>query len=348
MALLWADSFDHYGTGATGITNSLQGPWGVMNGNTSINATRPRTGANAMEMVWTPNATVMASRTIPSSDKRVGVGFGFYLNALPANDNYISARFKNSITNIVSIYFSAGGAILAYIGSHTGTLVASSDNGIITASAYNYVEFSMLRDSVVGEIEVRVNGQVVIFVNNLNLGALNGSTFAFEKGVNGAGPTGYVDDIVCWDGAGTTNNTFIGPVRISTIYPTGNTAEADWSVNTGSAYAAIDDTVPDGDTTYIMANTAGMVSEFSISGLPSEVEQVAAVYVPAMSRLAGAGVGNLQVSLVSDGNVAAGVDRTITATYTYWGDVFPLDPDGNISWTKTSIEASLLRVEKTV
>ncbi|MEG0818334.1 MAG: hypothetical protein RSG56_02725, partial [Brevundimonas sp.] len=56
----------------------------------------------------------------------------------------------------------------------------------------------------------------------------------------------------------------------------------------------------------------------------------------------------VQQGIVSGGDVALGLDRSITEAYTYWADVIEVDPDTGAPWTRAAYNASRRRFVKTV
>jgi hypothetical protein len=204
-------------------------------------------------------------------------------------------------------------------------------------------------DSVAGSYEVRANGKTVLQEGGLNLGStgaaqvVHGSFTARDIG------DWYLEDVFAADDSGSFNNTFLGAQRILTNFPVGDTAQADWAINgAADGYACIDEDDPDGDTTYISAATSGDKSDFSLPSLPSELAEIAGVYVPIMARINAAGIGNVKPSMVSSTDVLAGNDDALTTGYTYYGSVFEYDPHTSDAWSKTGLEDALLRIEKSV
>lgn len=352
MTLLFADSFDHYGTGAPGLANLTKGPAvyaEVADGTyLSIDNSIKRTGLYSLKgNVAINGGSTLFRKSIVIANNEVIVGFGLYLDSLPPSSSKVCFQLLNGTTPIASLLVTSGGALRLCNGDYDDTVVEQTDN-IFGAGTFNYVEFRVLRDDVVGEIECRLNGIQVALADNLNVGGTDIDGFRQYVPVNGSGVLTYVDDLIILDTTGSVNNDFPGPVRVNTVFAVADTAEADWTKNTGTdGYALIDDVAPDGDTTYIQANDVGNISEFAVGDLPAEVAEIKGVYVPAMARLADAGVGNLRVSMVSGSDVAAGPDTPVTTSYSYYGSAFETDPDGDIAWTKTSFEAALLRLEKT-
>jgi hypothetical protein len=204
----------------------------------------------------------------------------------------------------------------------------------------------MLRDNVVGELELRVNGVIEAIATNLNLGLSNATNFGFFGHPVTAG-SAFVDDLILWDGSGTVNSTFFGPARVTTMWLDDDEVGNQWSVvGAASGAAALTEDAPDGDTSYISAAAVGVESEFTLETLPPETEAIAGVYVPVMAKLASGGIGDMQTSIVSGSNETNGPVRQLTSAYTYRGEVFEKDPDTGQLWTKTALEAAKIKVEK--
>lgn len=358
MALIWAEGFDHYGTGATGNNGRdymLSGAWAAFswaNGNPPIitNA-QARTGGYSLRINYNSLATggVQCRRVLGPAQIVVGCGLGIYFNSLPGINGEHGFEFRNNANQCIAYFaIQSDGAIGLYAGS-TRTLIASSDP-VISSSSWQHIEAKIVCDTVVGEAEVRVNGNTVLHLTDINLGSL-GSTqivFGMPNTDAGAGIIYYFDDIVTWNDLGDDNNDFLGPQRVYTFFADADTAVADWLVSgAADGYAAIDDTPPDGDTSYVIGVLEGEKSEFELPDLPPETALIAGVFVPIMGRLEDAGTGEVTVSLISEGLVDAGDPITLTTAYTYWGTVFERDPNTNAPWTRAALEAALVRLEKT-
>lgn len=354
MAIIWADSFDHYGTTPSGgRTAMLKGAWAQFTAGTGtlpfVSSTQKRTGSNSLAFTHQAGATenCTARRVIGSLKTVIGCGFGIYPTALHNLNRAWGIQFRdNSNSNILHISVETDGSIAIYVGASSSPLIVSDP--VIGAGSWSHLESKCVIDNVVGEIEVRVNGLVVIHLTNQNFG-INGCTqLAIGNFGGGATGTWYYDDIVVWDDTTARNNNFLGSQRVHTIFPTSDTVQADWSiVGAASGYEAIDDAAPDDDSTYIASDTAGEISEFGLGTLPPETDLIAGVYIPVLAKLEDAGTGNIQVSLVSGVDTSLGPDQVLTTSYTYWGGQHPVDPATNLPWTKSGIEAALLKVEKT-
>lgn len=355
MGLRWADSFDHYGTTPSGgRTMMLSGPWAAFgSGNNTlpfVSTEQARTGTHSLKIQHSSLATgsgAWARRVYGETLAVVGHGFGMYFDHLPVNTKFCGIEIRNaSNVKIGKISIEPDGSILA---EALGTDVGLSDPKI-TASAWHHLEYKWVIDPIVGEVEIRVNGLVVIHETDLNTGSVGASQFVIGTLIDGgSAETFFIDDMFCWDDTGTDNNDFLGTQRATTLFVNGDTAQADWSViGAADGYAAIDEETPDGDSSYILAEDTGDTSEFTLPAMPPETELIAGVYIPTLAKLDDAGTGNIQVSMVSGSDVSEGADTVLTTAYTYWGDAHDVDPATGDPWTKAGIEAALIRVEKTV
>lgn len=344
MALLFADGFEHYGVSTAVRTAMTSGEYADAN-LAFGQQTFSRTGNRCIR----DSQGGSIRKQYPTDHNEVGAALGFYIAALPGSDGSRSGFRITDTTNasIVSFVVTQSGEVAVYRGTSTGTFLGSTDSGLIGAQTWNHIEVRLLQDNVVGEVEVRVNGVQELLLTNLDLGTVLPGFWVGGTGGGGSNER-FFDDLILWDTTGDVNNTFFGPARVNTIWLDGDELGNQWSfVGAASGAEAVTELAPDGDTSYISAAVVGDTSEFSIQELPPEAETISGVYVPTMAKLAVAGVGSMQTSLVSGSDVVNGKDNVLTTAYTYRGDVFEKDPATNQPWTKNGLEAALVRVEKT-
>lgn len=352
MSLLWMDSFDIYGDGATGNTNMLEGVYADITGIAAISTAQARTGANSFRFAQ----NVASFRRVFGADKtEVGVGYALYMESLPVAENARNtlAMFQdNAATGCVSLCVTTTGQIEVRTGSPTGTVVATSDPVLVT-TAWQHVEMRVSIHATTGAVEVRVNGQTVINASNIDTrGSSTGITsqvrVGFTGAIGGIPPIWYVDDIYAWDTAGTYNNDFIGDKKVYFIVPNADTAVADWVPDAGTTgYTQIDE-IPPVSTDYIQGNAVADESEFSMTNLPSDVTNILALQFYTKMLKTDAGDSNVQVAVVSGASSANGADRPLTTNATVYTDVFEEDPDTSAPWTLSGVDAILSRVTRTL
>lgn len=359
MALLWMDGFDHYGVDDTGRANMLAGAWAEIS--TTAGGVEPRSSQSrtGLYSLFFPSNTgdVFARRVLGKSTQVVGVGFAVYLTQLPSSNSTHRLVALADVTNTIHLTLGveSTGAMTVKRGRFSsGTVLYTTPTPVLVAEAFNHIELRAYIDNASGAVEVRVNGVTVISLTDIDTqdtANTEVSQISFGKSVFESTDYSpfYIDDVFVWDDTGTTNNDFLGDRRVRTIYPNADTAVAEWSVTgAASGFAAINQTSPDGDTTYIEADTSVPVtSEFGLQDLPASTGAIAAIQTYVMQRKTEAGDGSTQTSLISGASVANGADRPITEVYTYWMDVFETDPATGSAWTKAGVDDVKLRIRRT-
>lgn len=364
MALLFADSFERYGmTPNYGRDALLAGEYLDIVGTANIaqgikiSNTQARTGVYAL---WVQSSSTTGStthwirRVLNPEGNTFGIAMGIYMSNLPTHNDYLGFSFYNaSGVVILTVHISPDGSLIVRNGVWNSAIIASSDVGVLTAQAFNHLEMKFTFDNIVGSFEFRVNGVNVLRQENLPLAAVAPTSFSIGATPTVSTPTRllpnvYYDDLAIWDDSGDQNNDFLGPARVLEIFPAEDTAQDDWSiVGASDGYAAVNNVPPDGDTTYISGAVVGDQSEFVLEELPPEVEAIAGIYIPVMAKLAQAGEGNVQVSLVSNNVPSLGEDVPLTTSYLYWGSIIEKNVDTDAPWTRNDLNGAVIRVEKT-
>lgn len=352
MTLLWCDGFDHYGTDTANMTD---GAWAEVRG--TLTTANPRTGTHSIRFGSASSATGQLRRVFGGAKTTVGVGMAAWFSELPSSNDTMRIWGFNDNANVpqITIMLQSTGIIEVQSGSVGGAKLGDSVTPAITAEAYTHIECLVTIHPSAGQVEVRVNGVTVISLSGINTdptGETEISQIVVYPKPNAFIPSDiYYDDIFCYDGDGSYNNTFIGDRRVLTLFPDADTLQADWSWSAGpTAYQAIDEPSPDEDVTYIFANpgsSPASVSEFSLDDLPAGVSAISALMTVNRMRKTDAGTANVQASIVSASSEAAGADSALTEAYTYYHDVVEVDPDTSAPFTPAAVDAVLLKIERT-
>lgn len=357
MALQFIDGFDHYGTGAGSLTAMANGVYANV-GQTGPSNTQVRTGTYGLKMAAVSND--FYRRVFSGSVATAGLGYAHWCGSLPVNNaTYILAAFRDSGNlDQCAIVLQSTGAIAAYRGngaingSYSALLGTSSP--VIVTSSWQHIECRVTIDDTVGTVEVRVDGVTVLSLTGKDTKATATAGTAqvmWGRGSDSIGTpvvTEYIDDLFAWDTTGGANNDFIGDRRVRTIFPDGNAATQEWAVTgAASAYQAINEAAPDGDTSYISASTSPTTSEFTLQDAPVSVGAISGAQTYVYAKKTDAGTATMQVSMLSGVSVSAGADRPVTTAYTYWMDMHPVDPATGAPWTRDGLNAATLRVRRT-
>src|SRR5690606_9162603 len=253
------------------------------------------------------NTTSVSRIVFGSNTEVIGVGFGIRLQSLPAANNRVFFNIRDvSNTEIATVCIQSDGSIEVKRGSEGGTSIEITD-AVITAGTFHHIEFRALIDDTVGEFELRVNGITLIQLGGLNLGTIYSSSF----GISSAFTQCWIDDLFIWNGEGSLNNDFLGPLRVLTVYADGDGTPQDWSViGATDAYDAVNEVTPDDDESYIGSDTVGDKATLTMPELPPEVSAIAGIFVPVYARIEEAGTGQINLSMISDGSSYYGGDTT--------------------------------------
>lgn len=360
MSLIFCDGFDHYGTDEGNMTDGAYAE--VDTGVASLwnlSTANPRTGTHHLRKGTSTGAQVVR-RVLGTTKTTVGQACVTYFNQLPTvNNAYVLYDFRDAGNNIqVSVVVQSTGIIDVKSGTMLGTSLGDSGTPAVVAEAYQHIE-TLVTIGGSGSVEVRVNGVTVVSLTGVNTnpqGTDECSQVALIAG-NNTGATSHnvttdIDDYFVYDDTGSFNNDFIGDRRVLTLFPNGDTAQADWSV-TGAVngFEAIDEADPDDDTTYISTGSGGSpgpVSEFDLDDLPTGVSAVSALVIVNRSKKTDAGDANTQLSIISGASEANGADRPITEAYTYYHDVIETDPATGAPFTPSAVDAAQLKIERTL
>lgn len=348
MAVLWMDGFTHYGGTKELLLDGLYAENGTIQ--TELSILQIRTGSHALRFKAGTVSQILR-KVLPGSRATVGVGTAIYLPILPTepNTNLVCQYLDAVNTPIVTFTIATTGAVEARLGSHTGTLLGSTEP-ILVADAYNHVEVEVFQSETVGTIKVRVNNILLLNLSGLNIGVLPIAQIGWGPRITGeAIVEQFIDDIFIWDDTGSINDTFLGDRQVHTLMPNGDLAAADWTKSTGGVgFSLIDDQPPD-DGTFISAPNLNDISEFDLEDLPVEVTSVAAVMTLARLKKSDSGTAQVTVGLANIGaGDAAGVDRPITTVETYWIDVFDTNPNGGARFTPAEVDGAAIKLERTL
>lgn len=192
-----------------------------------------------------------------------------------------------------------------------------------------------------GELKIWVNGELIIDITNADL--------AHSSGPNAT--RFYLRD---FSGGGTasTNNTLFDDVRVDTetnvqiqegryfqlTYATDDSIA--WTRNTGATnLSAIDEATCDSDTTYNSSNTVGAIDKFTVNALGFNPDKIYAVVLGIASRKEDVATRRTQCFLESGAESFHSADKYETTDYTWQRNILELDPNGNIEWSKSGLEA---------
>jgi hypothetical protein len=263
------------------------------------------------------------------------------------------AIFSDASTVQVQLGFLATGALVV---SRGGTVVLGTTAAhAISLSSWYYIELRVTIGSTTGSFDLYVDGIQVLTATGVNTqasaNAYTNSVQLWGNSVSGV----YFDDFYVLNSLGIVNNGPLGPIRVLTALPTGDSAvNHSWTpLTAGPHYKMVYDPAnpgPDGDTTYNYSSTVGQIDTYT--GWPDPAP------VPANTTTPSGVIAGVQTVL--DAKVAGVTPRQITeecrdsggvnhdgtnifslgSNYVMYREIRETDPRTTLAWAAANLNAS--------
>lgn len=343
MSLLWIDGFDSYGTS---VGNQVS-PAGVL--------AQKYSGADANTYIrvgdglWSGYSLQLSNSTpaptTPSINTHATLIVGFWYKHTHTTDtssNVVSLR-DGSTSNMFLRLDPVNGKMQVYAGA--STLVTEFD--YVDSSAWQFIEFKITVADA-GSYEVRVGGETKASGSrDTKYGSNNycDNVRLFGNSLNNA--YNFYDHLYICNGAGSTQNDFLGPVKVVTVRPSGDTAEADWTTQSGTDhYAMVDESVQDDDTTYVEAGTSGHYDLYQYSNPADLGSTIHGIQINTDCKETDATTFSLKTVIESDGTTSEDTAQAIgSASYKTLRRLAVTDPKTGSAWTSSGINAAQFGVK---
>ncbi len=252
-----------------------------------------------------------------------------------------------STTHLVLSVNSDGSLELSLSGSPILTTAA----GLITQNIWQYIEVRALIDnSPNGAVEIRVDGiqrAVDTSADTQNGGSALINEIRFQED----NQTFHIDDVYILDTTGTPapQKTFLGDVEIELLLPdgAGNTSDFDTATPSANHWENVDETPPDGDTSYNETAVVNDVDLFTYAALTSITggSTVLGVKAAAFAKKTDGGDGDMRLVARPVSTNRNGATKTLATDYTYHNEYWDINPETSAAWTDALINSSEFGVE---
>lgn len=225
--------------------------------------------------------------------------------------------------------------------TRNGTVLATESTINTIVSTYYYLEFKVVFGSgTSGSYALRRNGAAVPGIPDV--AATNtiatANSFFNTIALTGVGsPLGETyDDMYLFTANGLGLHDFVGDVRVASILPSAPGFNTNFSKVGASAtnWQSVNESPPNGDTTYVQSFTIGQVETYTYADLPGSTSSVLAVYARPDVRKDDAGTRTLTTHVRSNGTEADVPGSLAPATtYALMGQVMETNPVSGAAWT---------------
>jgi hypothetical protein len=363
MAVNFMDNFNIYGTDAGRAARMLNGVYAETTRADLQVDPDPTAGGGQVLRKFPGGLGGDCRKVINTARVTVGAAARIWFTSLPPapGDGECPTMFSfRDVNNLIHVDITidpSGNIVARRQDAGVQVQLGITANPVIVANAWKHIEAKVKIDNAVGTVEVRVEGITVLNLAGIDTftnqpGAVASIQQVAQKSAQdgGAAPTMYVKDYIIWDTTGAFNNDFMGSCQVLKIIPDADVA-LNWTPVPGPAgYNMINLVTPADDVNYISAAAPGIPAAYkcSLSDLPVTVTSVRAIMPVHRSRKTDGGDGNIQIGAISGASTGLGADRPITTAYTYWYDVFDADPNGNVAWSRVSVNNLNLQINRTL
>src|SRR6266404_5902000 len=183
------------------------------------------------------------ARSLPSTYTELYAGFAFRPGSRQVSDIY--ALRDSGTNNVCRVRVVASGSdfVLALLNSG-GTVIATGTTKLFD-NVWHYIEIHCLINGASGSCAMRLDGVAGEIPDTTGNFGTNAITAIAINGVNNTGSN--FDDMYVVDTTGSApRNTYLGDVRIETLFPTSDGAHSQWAPNSGTThFSRVNETTPD-------------------------------------------------------------------------------------------------------
>lgn len=280
----------------------------------------------------------------------VFIGTAIYTNCTDWKISFFPASGwpGSGATNHIRVYSNASGQIIVYNNQTSTTLLTTAINSFML-NTWHYIEIGMVY-GVSGSVTVKLDGATIGTASSVNTsgnaGDPNWAYFSLGFPINaGNSSVVYHDDVYLCDDAGATLNTFLGPTRVYTLFPTANGPTNEMTPS-GAAnnWDCVDEQTAD-TTTYVSTNLANKVETYELPDFGVLPTTVHAVVVGNKLQKQDVGPRYIRNTLTLGGTTVNGVTATpIYGQYRWTIDLFADKPGGS-GWAPTDLNNIKIGVE---
>jgi hypothetical protein len=253
--------------------------------------------------------------------------------------------FRDTASNTqLKVQYQTGGTI-AVLRNTTG--LDNTSAGLISLNTWYWIEMAATIDNTTGSVTVKIYDDSLTLLDTLSFSGDTQNTanaFANHVLIAGTNDDNYADDI--WISS---TNALYGPLRVETIYPTGNGDTHEWTragTDSGTDWGQVDEAQDNGTTDYLESATNGKIHLFTFPAR-SLTGAIHAVQVVPTLGLSGA-VGGMTLRAVCRIGGVNYVGSTVTLsnafkTYPFaWGT----NPSTSAAWDDAGLASAQFGIER--
>lgn len=339
MALLFLDSFDHYST------SQFARKWTEVTGGVSINTTNGRRGTGSARI---GNSTTQSLRkSLGTNAATIIVGFGVKLAGSISSAGYLFG-FGDTGADQMTLFVNADATLSI---RRATTNVATSVATLNLSGVYQYIEIKIVHGAA-GSYELRLDGVNILSASGVDTTntANNYANQILLFNRVGSPLTGFaigtsidVDDLYVCDGTGSSNNDFLGDVRVDCFLPSGNGNSSQFIGNDSNStdnYLLVDETPANDDTDYVQSTNVSDKDTYAFPNMSHTPASIYGLQINMQASKTDSGLRTLQSVIRSDGVDTDGTAKALSSGYVNLMQISEVDPDTSAAWTQSGFDAA--------
>lgn len=360
MALLHIEGFDHYTVSNANIYD-LSDLWIAGAGGGGEVTTIAALGSQGIALPWATDIFTNANRcpilfTLPKSigvGETLGVGMNVYITGYPTSDSRGSliGISDGGLETYSCVALTPSGYLCVKPSPNATAWGTASEVFPLNTPVHLEIQWYIHGSS--GTVTIFVNGEEHLTVTGRNTRPNNNDVnrigFACRQ-VNTTGSTVrqfFFDDLFVYDDTGSMNNSRIGPMVVSTLFPNEIDSPQEWVVEGAADAVEAITTLPAAPSTrYIEAATDDLKSVFGLEELEGEIDTIVGVQVMTQAYKTGIEAVDYHIGLIvgSTEDTASVGDLNYFSTAGYKYRVFETNPDTEAAWTASDLDDAKLVV----
>jgi hypothetical protein len=246
-----------------------------------------------------------------------------------------------NIIDINTIFYIMGDGSIKVVQGNGTTQIGRTAAGIITSSAWNYIEVHVIESSTVGSVEIRVNGVTRLTLTNVNTQPRPTASNGFQLLGFGGGGAYRHDDTYLNDSTGPAPfNGFLGPIEVKVGAPIADSTPLQMTPSTPGAHYVLVATIPEQIVTNVQDAVVGQTDQYLYSnGSILDSDTILALSHELYMGLAAAGTGSAGSSVAG---AAAPSSVALSTTPIFQSTIRVTNPQTGVSWVKGDLATTPL------
>lgn len=333
MAILFFDNFDGYAAANSSYM------WSASAGNApfTFNASGGRFNGPYAAAAGTNSFNYMRSDTFAGTTTLI-VGFAFYYGSIQGSQELV--RFRESGTTHVNLTFNADATLS--LTRNGAALTGGTTVSSLAQDTWYYIEAKVTIANSIGANTCQINVNGVQWVNvttgqdtqNGLTGSLTNILFGKISDANASWILRFADVYI------DNGTTFLGDCLVETLRADGNGATQNFTASGGGSHLLdVDESIADGDSTYVESATINDEELFTLSNLSSSPSVIHAVMTGNLVRKTDAGTRQFCPLIRRSGTTYEGTTVGAYDSYRYDKQIFTTDPSTASAWTEAGVNA---------